>query len=408
MILKRLTDISQFYCIGINYKKTDASVRGQFAIHSKQYASILQKASSVNVEELFILSTCNRTEVYALASNAEVLMDLLCSQTAGSKETFLQKCYVKNATEAIEHLFCVAAGLDSQILGDYEIVGQLKLAIKFSKDNGCIGSFTERLLNTVLQSSKSIKNNTKLSTGTVSVAFAAIQLIKQHTNSLSDKRILIVGTGKIGRNTCKNLLDYTNTSNITIINRTDSKALQIAEEMHLRHQPFCKMHEELQLADIVIVATSSETPIINKNSFSNSNNRLLIDLSIPNNIHPAVAELSFVTLVNVDGLTKINDETLQARMAEVPRAKAIIQQHIAEFHEWMDTRRFVPVIKAAKQKLMDISTCKMFLSYPPSKSIINNKKAISQAVNKMAVKMKSRPQAGCNLIEAINDFMTTG
>src|SRR6266498_4424213 len=184
-------DINQFYIVGINYKKTDASVRGQFAVSPEHYSSILQKASSVNISELFVLSTCNRTEIYGLASNADMLINLLCSETAGSVNTFKELAYIKKGNEAIEHLFHVAAGLDSQILGDYEIVGQIKTAVKFSKKNGCIGSIMERLLNTALQSSKAIKNQTELSGGTVSVSFAAIQYIREHVQNIADKKILL-------------------------------------------------------------------------------------------------------------------------------------------------------------------------------------------------------------------------
>src|SRR4051794_37626673 len=156
-------DLNQFYIIGINYKKTDSSVRGQFAINPEHYSSILQKASLVNVSELFVLSTCNRTEIYGVTNNPDILVSLLCSETAGSVNTFKELAYIKNGLDAIEHLFNVAAGLDSQILGDYEIVGQIKQAAKFAKEKGFIGTFMERLVNVVLQSSKVIKSQTQLS-----------------------------------------------------------------------------------------------------------------------------------------------------------------------------------------------------------------------------------------------------
>ena len=136
-----------------------------------------------------------------MADEASQLVDLLCTQTIGSKTTFTELAYVKQGTLAVQHLFNVAAGLDSQILGDYEIVGQIKLAVKFSREHGFIQAFTDRLVNAVLQSSKSVKNNTEISGGTVSVSFAAVQCIKEKFGSVADKNILLIGTGKIGRNT---------------------------------------------------------------------------------------------------------------------------------------------------------------------------------------------------------------
>src|SRR5205085_5111293 len=144
-----------------------------FAVNTDQYQTLLTSAESYSLKELFVLSTCNRTEIYGCAYDAKVLIDLLCSVTAGNADTFKNFAYIKKGWDAIEHIFNVAAGLDSQILGDYEIVGQLKTAAKFSKQRGFIGAFTERLINSVLQSSKQIKNKTELSGGMVSVSFAA-------------------------------------------------------------------------------------------------------------------------------------------------------------------------------------------------------------------------------------------
>ena len=178
--VKNLNELSKFWIAGINYKKADASTRGQFAINNDQHARLLEKAVVSGLDEVFVLSTCNRTEIYGFADNASQLINLLCDQTAGSKETFLSAAYIKNGQEAITHLFNVSAGLDSQILGDYEIIGQIKAAVKFAKKLGCINVMLERLINTVLQSSKAIKNQTELSGGTVSVSFAAIQYIREH------------------------------------------------------------------------------------------------------------------------------------------------------------------------------------------------------------------------------------
>src|SRR5690349_13192394 len=132
------TDLSTFFVTGINYKKTDAVLRGEYAINSDQYSRLISLASSYDVKEFFVLSTCNRTEIYGFAENASCLSGLLCTQTKGAADTFTKMAYVKRANKAIEHLFDVAAGLDSQILGDYEIVGQIKQAVKFSKQHNFI------------------------------------------------------------------------------------------------------------------------------------------------------------------------------------------------------------------------------------------------------------------------------
>lgn len=400
-------DINQFFIAGINYKKTDASVRGQFAINNEQYASLLHKATEQGLKELFVLSTCNRTEIYGLASRAEDLVDLLCSETAGSVETFKGLSYIKRGMAAVEHLFSVAAGLDSQILGDYEIVGQIKQAAKFAKERGFIRTFFERLINVVLQSSKIIKNQTALSGGTISVSFAAIQFLKENVKDIRNKKIVLLGTGKIGCNTCKNLVDYLNTRNVTLINRTADKAFELAEFLNLQFASYNDLYKQIDEADVVIVATNSDEPVIRKSDLAGTNKKILIDLSIPYNIDPSAKELSHITLINVDELSKMNDKTLQNRIAEIPMAKAIIEAYMCEFTEWYNMRKHVPVLKAVKQKLIDMHQCNLFMALHAGvkECPYSNPDAIQKVINNMALKMRDRHQPGCNYIEAINDFI---
>ena len=394
-----------FFVVGINYKKTNAAKRGDFAINNNQYSAIITKSSAFGVEEFFVLSTCNRTEIYGLATNAEALINLLCSETIGSKEAFKELCYIKKGIEAVEHIFAVGAGLDSQILGDYEIVGQLKTAIKFSKENGRIGAFTERLVNTVLQSSKSIKNQTQLSSGTVSVSFAAIQFIKNKVHNISQKKIALVGTGKVGTNTCKNLIDYLDTRNVTLINRTDETAIKLANQFQIKFASYDQLDEVANDADIVIVATNSASPILSKQNINANNSKILIDLSIPNNIHPELASLPSITLINVDDLSKINDETLLKRTNEIPLAKQIIATHISAFTEWVQSRRFAPAIAAVKDKLTSMSSCKLFHLAIVKNTVSSNEQKIQSIVKNTAIKMRSSDKAGCNYIEAINEYI---
>ncbi len=404
----RPTEISNFFIAGINYKKTEAAIRGQFAINNEQYKAILSLAPSFGIHSLFVLSTCNRTEIYGSAENASQLIDLLCTQTKGSKKIFAELSYIKKGIDAIEHLFNVGAGLDSQILGDYEIVGQLKQSVKFSKQNNCINAFMERLVNSALQSSKVIKNLTALSCGTVSVSFAAVQCLKENIKDISDKKILLIGAGKIGRNTCKNLIDYLGTKNIVLVNRSDDKAVSLGDEMGLMSSSYENINEEIKYADIIIVATNAEQPIITKENLIGSGRKLLIDLSIPNNIEVSAKDLPQITLVNVDDLSKINDTTLQKREAEVPKAKQIITAHIAEFMEWYEMRKHVPVLKAVKNKLNEIHSSALFANTAINSPTNNKEEKIQRVINGMASKMRRHNRQGCHYIEAINDFITGG
>ncbi len=406
MQLEERRNLADFWVAGINYRKTDATIRGKFAINSEQYARVLDTATNNGLKELFILSTCNRTEIYGFASDVQQLIALLCTETAESIEVFKNLAYIKRGRGAVEHLFQVSAGLDSQVLGDYEIVGQMKVAAKFAKQRGFVGAFSERLINSALQASKAIKNNTQLSGGTVSVSFAAIQYIREHVPNYKKKHILLLGVGKIGRNTCKNLVDYLGTKNLTLINRTAEKAAALAQEFHLHHAPVEEMDQYIQQADIIITATSAQAPIINAAQLQGSERKVLIDLSIPYNIDHSVKQLGHIQLLNVDELSKLKDETLQMREAEVPKAKQIIADHIYEFTDWYEMRRNVPVLTALKKKLNQIGECALtkdkLTSEPTS---VKQAQRIQKVINTTALKLKVNNTRGCHYIEAINEFI---
>lgn len=395
--------LSDFYVAGINYRKADAALRGQFAVNEDQYLSILSKAKEYGINEFFILSTCNRTEIYGFAADAKQLSALLCSETRASIETFYQSAYIKQGKQAVEHLYHVAAGLDSQILGDYEIVGQLKNAAKLAKSHGFIGTALERTLNAVLQTSKAVKNNTQLSGGTVSVSFGAVQYIKQQVQNIKNKKILLVGVGKIGRNTCKNVVDYLQTKNVVLINRTTEKAALLASELGLQFASLEDLDKQVASADVILVATNANTPIITRQHLENKGDKLIIDLSIPYNVEEQAQHLPNIKLVNVDELARLKDETLAKRTAEIPKAKAIINESVLEIFSWFEMRKHVPVLNAVKIKLNEIYTSPHYeeTAYVTTCS----EKKIQKVLNGMASKMRLQNQRGCYYIEAINEFL---
>jgi glutamyl-tRNA reductase len=405
-------EISKFHVAGINYKKTDAAIRGQFAVSADQYASILDLAPFYGIDELFILSTCNRTEIYGFSETAGELIELLCSQTVGDTATFRKLAYVKDGTEAIEHLFEVGAGLDSQILGDYEIIGQLKQAVKFARERNFIGNFLDRIVNTVLQSSKTVKNNTALSSGTVSVSFAAVQYIKENISDIPSRNILLIGTGKIGRSTCKNIVDYLGTTNVTLVNRTDATALELAGELGLFAGTMAELPALVQSASIILVATNSPEPTLLVSHLQDGSSKLIIDLSIPYNVEPGAAAVPGITLVNVDELSKLKDQTLQLRRAEMPKARAIIAKHCGELLEWYQMRRQVPMLRAVKLRLETLPSCRLYSSYSSLHSVTSpvtdSDEKIQQVINSMALKMRSGHLHGCQFIEVVHDFISKG
>lgn len=408
MHTSRPAKLDNFFVAGISYKKTDAVTRGQFAISLIHYEEILKLAPQYDSDALFVLSTCNRTEIYGFADNASQLIDLLCTQTTGDAETFTKLAYCKQGDEAITHLFKVGAGLDSQILGDYEIVGQLKQAVKFAKDRQFINSFMERLVNSVLQASKSVKSDTALSGGTVSASYVAVQYIKENLVSATDKKILLIGTGKIGRNTCKNLVDYLGATDITLINRTDARAIELAEELDLHYAPMSEFAGEVATADIILAATNAEEPILLKEHLENKGDKLIIDLSIPYNVAADASRLPNVRLVNIDMLSRIKDEAMQKRAAEVPKASQIIAEHQANFMEWYRMHQNAPMLQSIKALLNKVAESHQHeLNNPDTRCpYIAAEQKIQQIMNGIAGKMRNEGTQGCYYIEAINEYMS--
>ncbi len=348
-----------FYAIGLNHKKTAAEIRGRFSLDHQQKIKLLEKAKKQKMKGVVAIITCNRTEIYGFAEHPFQLIKLLCEQTKGTVEEFEKTAYIYKNNSAISHLFKVATGLDSQILGDFEIIAQLKQSFAASKKIGIVNPFLERLFNAATQASKRIKNETKLSSGATSVAFASVQYILKNVKDASSKNILLFGTGKIGRNTCENLIKHTKNNQITLINRTQDKAEKIAKKLHVMVKNHASLKTEIEKSDILIVATGAQKPTVTKEHINFDKNLVILDLSVPKNVDESVTDFKNVTLVHLDQLTEITHETLAERKRFIPKAEAIIEEVKTEFINWLATRKFAPTLNALKNKLTTIKDAEL-------------------------------------------------
>ncbi|WP_339840511.1 glutamyl-tRNA reductase [uncultured Maribacter sp.] len=342
---------NSFYTIGLNYKKADAEARGKFSLDEVAVKSLLAEAKNQGIDGLLVTSTCNRTELHGFAQHPFQLIKLLCDHSNGTVEAFQEVAYVYKNKEAINHLFRVGTGLDSQILGDFEIISQLRQSFKRSKELGLANHFIERLCNCIIQASKRIKNETEISSGATSVAFASVQYIMRNVENVSEKNILLFGTGKIGRNTCENLIKHTKNPHITLINRTKGKAEQIAGKFNLMVKDYGDLQSEIRKSDILVVATGAQKPTITKELIYTNKPLLILDLSVPKNVDASISDLENVTVIHLDHLSQMTDETLERRKQFIPEAEAINQEVMHDFNQWLETRKFAPVIKALKKKL---------------------------------------------------------
>ncbi len=342
---------NSFYTIGLSYKKADAEVRGNFSLDTMAMDRLLAQAKAQEFDGLLVTSTCNRTELHGFAQHPFQLIKLLCDNTEGTLEEFQEVAYVYKNNEAIAHLFRVGTGLDSQILGDFEIISQLKQSFNRSKKLDIANPFIERLCNSVIQASKRIKNETEISSGATSVAFASVQYILKEVPNITEKNILLFGTGKIGRNTCENLIKHTKNPHITLINRTKDKAERIAGKFNLTVKDYGDLQTEIRKADVLVVATGAQLPTISKELIYTKKPLLVLDLSIPKNVSDDIATLDNVTVIHLDQLSQMTDDTLTRRKQFIPQAEVIIDEVMSDFTQWLETRKFAPVIKALKRKL---------------------------------------------------------
>lgn len=343
-----------FYAVGLSYKKADAEIRGKFSLDTQAKNDLLIQAKNEGLETLIVTSTCNRTEIYGFAQHPFQLIKLLCENSQGTIEDFQKVAYVYKNSEAINHMFRVGTGLDSQILGDFEIISQIKNSFIDSKAQNLVNNFLERLVNAVIQASKRIKNETEISSGATSVSFAAVQYIMNNVPEISNKNILLFGTGKIGRNTCENLVKHTKNDHITLINRTKDKAERIAGKFNLIVKDYADLQLEIQKADVLVVATGAQNPTIDKAILNLKKPLLILDLSIPKNVNKNVKELEGISLVHMDHLSQMTDETLENRKKHIPAAEAIIEEIKEEYISWTKARKFAPTIHALKEKLNTI------------------------------------------------------
>jgi len=392
------------HVIGISYKNANLDTRGLFSLSDLQLHSLFLEAKEKKLDELMIINTCNRTEIFGWNNNTDDFINLLCKHSNGDIKTFEKYGYIITGKKAIKHLFRVGTGLDSQILGDFEIIGQIKQSLNRSKRLNLISGRLERLVNSVIHASKKIKNQKKLSSGATSVAYASVQYIIKNVKNISKKKIVLFGIGKIGRNTCENLLKHTKNEHIVLINRTQEKAEKIALKFPVLVKPYGELTSEISNADVLIVATSSSNPTITKDLIFNSKNLLILDLSIPRNVETQINELNNIKVVHLDELSQITDSTIEKRKKHIPKAELIINSNIKDYILWLSQRKFSPTLKSFKEQVTQLKKEK--LNCPHNNFFSDKAEEIAEKITgQVASFLKENPNKVPETIDLINKFL---
>ena len=341
--------------IGLSHKSAPVHIREKFALDKNDCAKLSQAIKENQyIEELVILSTCNRTEIYFKADQCcssgafNIILRQLRKYT-GVNEEMDKLFYRYQYNEAIQHLFRVVSSLESMVLGEYQIVSQVKEAFKQAKENGTVAKVLKRLFNKALETGKMVRSNTAMSNGAFSVSYAAVEKCNKQFEDIQDKKILLIGAGETGELVIKNLYKK-GCKNITVTNRTIKKAEELATRYHGKALPFSKLMDGIHEAEIIVSSVDSKEPILNAEKITpHLNGHLLvmmIDLGVPRNINPDVAEISGVSLLNVDDLEEVVAGNMEKKQAYVSVAESIILGKVSEFADWLSEQNLSPVIKS--------------------------------------------------------------
>jgi glutamyl-tRNA reductase len=352
---------TSFKLVSVSHRSAPLAVREQLALSEDEAKRFMLRLRDVfGLTELLLVSTCNRTEVYYTADqdvNTDLAKLLLIEKGLNDTGAYLPYFdLVADHQAAVQHLFEVAVGLHSQVIGDMQIPNQIKQAYQWSADLELAGPFLHRLMHTIFFTNKRVAQETAFRDGAASVAYAAVDLIDELTQGLPRPQILVVGLGEIGTDVCRNLVAQKHTA-ITLLNRTRAKAEAIAAELNVAVADFTDLSNQLRRADVVISSVQHHDPIITPALLTEATGltyKYLIDLSVPRSIDPAVETLPGVLLYNIDQIRSRADEAQQRRLAATVQVQAIVNQAVAEFGDWSKEMLVSPTINKLKNALEQI------------------------------------------------------
>jgi glutamyl-tRNA reductase len=394
--------LSQYFAVGINFKNSDIEIRSDFSLNEDQQLQCLQMAAKAGFNDFILLHTCNRTEVYGIGE-PQIAKEILCEAVNQPIEIFNQQQFLKQGNDAFEHIFSVAAGLDSQILGDYEVLGQFKTACKNAKRNNLMSPYFERLTNTCVQSSKEIKTNTDLSKGTVSVSFAAVEkLMTEYGNKAFS--VLVIGMGSFGQNVAKNIKNYLPNATVALSNRTDAKAEKLASALDYTAIPYQSVIEQAKNFNAVLVCAAPNDYLFTTQNFTKGNIELMLDLCVPQSIEPNVAKAFDVEIMRLDDISALLNKTLEKRKFFLPLAEEIVTKNINEFGQWLMVYLNRDKILQLKNTLLNImDQCPHLMDMEVAK----RNKMINVAINQLVQDIKLKPTSEISIENAVQHFIKT-
>lgn len=351
--------------IGLNFKTAPVEVREELHFSEDQVKEFVRSIKKNDaVAGCVVLSTCNRTEIYFHLKDMhkdegfEFMFNKILDFKILDKK-IKDYLYFKQDYDAVNHLFQVAAGLNSMILGEDQIIGQVKNAFLLSDHQHCVGPVLTRLFNRSFQAGKFVRSKTHINEGSASVSTAAVMLAKEHLKDIEDVPVLVVGAGQTGQLTLRILLNK-GFKNITVTNRTEKRARELAHLLPIKAVLIGELNEQLIKNDLIIVATGATTPLIKvkalKEALEKRQGRpiMLIDISVPRNIEQKVENIEGVMLFDVDDVESVIKETIAMRKEEISRAKDIVAELANDYMDWLASLNLSPTIRQIQENFMKV------------------------------------------------------
>lgn len=350
--------------VGFNYKITPIDIREKFAFSEETIIDAMKELNQrKSILENVIISTCNRTEIYVVADQLHTgryfVKQFLADWFDIPMDKFSSYLQIVDTDDAIEHLLRVATGLNSMVLGETQILGQVRNAFFLAQDNKTTGTIFNELFKRVITFAKKAHSTTSISENAVSVSYAAVELAKQKFKQIDDKKVAIFGAGDMGELAVQNLVG-SGVHDITVINRSIDRANKLATKFNAQAVDSTFLDEVLLDVDILISSTASQEPILNKAKLEPIQMKrkgkplFLIDIAVPRDLDADIAELESILLYDIDDLQHIVDENLAERKFAANQIESDLKQEILDFKEWVTNLGVVPVLAALREKGLSI------------------------------------------------------
>lgn len=406
--------------ITINHKTAPVEIREELHLSKEETADFIKLLKKELLEEGLILSTCNRTEILGIPKSGLLIHDKLIEalikykSVEGIKTEHFAKYF---SCSAAKHLFSVAAGIDSLIIGDSQILAQVKEAIQISEENDFVSTKLHRLFDTAVRVGKRAIKETVIGEGAVSISYAAVQVIEKVFANLSTKSALIIGAGETAELAAIHLRDK-GIGRITITNRTKANAEKLASKVHGEIIPFEFFKEQLYNYDIVLSATSAPGYIIEYNDIKTMMRKrrsalvCLMDIAIPRDIDPLTSNLDNVFYNDIDSLKNIVDQNLKKRESELPIIEKIILEEMVEFYTWYNSLDVIPTIKKLRQffesiKEDELNKIKNKISAEDYIKVEDmTKRLIGRLLHNPTSKLRKLTENGNNYEQTVNTILT--